>query len=59
MIQIQIKTKNELLKAINSINIKKIQTKEIQDQKDLSSFINEIRSLISPAGTLTLLAIKE
>ena len=59
MIQIQIKTKNELVKAINSINIKKIYIKEIPDQKDLTSFIAEIRSFLNSTGTLTLIAIKE
>lgn len=59
MIQIQIKTKNELVKAINSTNIKKIHIKEIPDQKDLTSFIAEIRSFLNSTGTLTLIAIKE
>ena len=59
MIQIQIKTKNELVKAINSINIKKIYIKEIPDQKDLTSFIAEIRSFLNSTGTLTLIAIKD
>ncbi len=59
MIQIQIKTKNELVKAINSINIKKIYIKEITDQKDLTSFIADIRSFLNSTGTFTLIAIKE
>ncbi len=59
MIQIQIKTKNELVKAINSINIKKIHIKEITDQKDLTSFIADIRSFLNSTGTFTLIAIKE
>lgn len=59
MIQIQIKTKNELVKVINSINIKKIHIKEITDQKDLTSFIADIRSFLNSTGTFTLIAIKE
>lgn len=59
MIQIQIKTKNELVKAINSINIKRIHLKEITDQKDLTSFIADIRSFLNSTGTFTLIAIKE
>lgn len=59
MIQIQIKTKNELVKAINSINIKKIHIKEITNQKDLTSFIADIRSFLNSTGTFTLIAIKE
>ena len=59
MIQIQIKTKNELVKAINSTNIKKIHIKEIPDQKDLTTFVNEIKLLLNSTGTLTLIAIKE
>lgn len=59
MIQIQIKTKNELVKAINSTNIKKMHIKEIPDQKDLATFINEIKLMFNSTGTLTLIAIKE
>lgn len=59
MLKITITTKNELIKAISSITIKKIITKEVSDQKSISNFIDEIKTLLSTTGTLTLIAIKE
>lgn len=59
MLQVKINNKNDLVKAINAINIKKIICNEVRDQKELNVFIANIKSLMSTPGTLTLIAIKE
>ncbi|MGB7814719.1 MAG: hypothetical protein WBL28_00030 [Methylotenera sp.] len=59
MIQINIKTKSDLINAIKTITIKKIYVKEITNKLDLADFINEIKATMNTTGTLTLVAIKE
>ena len=59
MLQIKITTKQELIKALSGLNVRKIITKEALDQKALSNFIDEIKPLLATSGVLTLIAIKE
>lgn len=59
MLQVKINNKNDLVKAINTINIKKVIANEVRDQNELNVFIASIKSLISTSGTLTIIAIKE
>jgi hypothetical protein len=59
MIQINIKTKSDLITAMKAITIKKIYTKEITNKLDLADFIDEIKATMKTTGTLTLVAIKE
>lgn len=59
MLQLKIDNKADLLKALSTVSIKKIQCNEIRDQKDTASFITDIKPLINSTGTLTLIAIKE
>lgn len=59
MLEIKIKTKSDLVKAINAVSIKKIQTRDISNNQDLNDFMVQVKTLISTSGKLTLIAIKE
>lgn len=59
MLQVKINNKIDLMKALSTVNIKKVCANEVQDQKDLAVFIADIKPLFNTSGTLTLIAIKE